>query len=49
MKNTWEVVEVSKESYDFLRTKLNGVVFFREEKGKYYIKLLSSIKNKTFK
>lgn len=33
-------IEVTKEQYELLKEELSGIVAFREEGGKYYVKVM---------
>lgn len=34
-------IEVTKKQYNYLRTNFRGLLDFKKEKGKYFIKVLS--------
>lgn len=44
----WEIVQVSKDQYDLLKKVLGGRAFFRQDGDNFYVRILTSIKNKIF-
>ena len=47
--NFWTVIEVNKDTYHLIKKQFGGWFFFREDNGRFYIKMLNSQKQKIFK